>query len=92
MEGAVMRPGDYALEPGLETVRQLITRAEGLRKDAFTNRASITRERPDMDSENLSFDLGKLMQGEIADIPLMRQDSSNHVIRSVIFMKTIMSL
>ncbi|WP_020596965.1 SLBB domain-containing protein [Spirosoma panaciterrae] len=73
--GAVMRPGDYALEPGLETVRQLINRADGLRKDAFTNRASIIRERPDMDRENLSFDLGKLMRGEIADIPLMRQDS-----------------
>ncbi|AQG81682.1 SLBB domain-containing protein [Spirosoma montaniterrae] len=73
--GAVMRPGDYALEPGLETVRQLVTRAEGLRKDAFVNRANIVRERPDMDRENLSFDLGKLMRGEIADIPLMRQDS-----------------
>lgn len=72
--GAVMRPGDYSFEPGLETVKQLVTRAEGLRKDAFTNRASITRERPDMDRENLSFDLGKLMRGEIADIPLMRQD------------------
>jgi polysaccharide export outer membrane protein len=72
--GAVMRPGDYSLEPGLETVKQLVTRAEGLRKDAFTNRASITRERPDMDRENLSFDLGKLMRGDIADIPLMRQD------------------
>ncbi|QDK83099.1 sugar transporter [Spirosoma sp. KCTC 42546] len=73
--GAVMRPGDYSLEPGLETVRQLISRADGLRKDAFTNRASIIRERPDMDKENLSFDLGKLMRNEIADIPLMRQDS-----------------
>ena len=73
--GAVMRPGDYSLEPGLETVKQLISRADGLRKDAFTNRASITRERPDMDSENLSFDLGKLMRGEVADIPLLRQDS-----------------
>ena len=70
-----MRPGDYSLEPGLETVKQLITRAEGLRKDAFTNRAIIIRERSDMDRENLSFDLGKLMRGEIADIPLMRQDS-----------------
>ncbi|MBD2699629.1 SLBB domain-containing protein [Spirosoma sp. BT702] len=75
VSGAVMRPGDYALEPGLETVRQLINRAEGLRKDAFMNRATITRERPDMDRENLSFDLGKLMAGQIADIPLMRQDS-----------------
>jgi protein involved in polysaccharide export with SLBB domain len=73
--GAVMRPGDYALEPGLETVRQLITRAEGLSKDAFVNRATIIRERPDQDRENLSFDLGKLMRGEIADIPLLRQDS-----------------
>lgn len=74
VEGAIMRPGDYSLEPGLETVKQLIVRAEGLRKDAFMNRASIIRERPDMDSENLSFDLGKLMRSEIADIPLMRQD------------------
>ncbi|MCK8492294.1 SLBB domain-containing protein [Spirosoma sp. RP8] len=73
--GAVMRPGDYALEPGLETVKQLIARADGLRKDAFTNRATILRERADMDQENLSFDLGKLMRGEIADIPLQRQDS-----------------
>jgi polysaccharide export outer membrane protein len=73
--GAVMRPGDYALEPGLETVRQLINRAEGLSKDAFTNRATIIRERPDRDSENLSFDLGKVMRGEIADIPLVAQDS-----------------
>lgn len=73
--GAILRPGDYALEPGLETVRQLISRADGLRKDAFMNRASIARERPDLDSENLTFDLGKLMRGEIPDIPLMRQDS-----------------
>ncbi len=73
--GAVMRPGDYSLEPGLETVRQLISRAEGLRKDAFMNRASISRERPDMDNENLSFDLSKIMKGEVPDIPLMRQDS-----------------
>ncbi|MFD2571254.1 SLBB domain-containing protein [Spirosoma soli] len=73
--GAVMRPGDYALEPGLETVKQLINRADGLQKDAFTNRATIIRERADMDTENISFDLGKLMRGETPDIPLMRQDS-----------------
>ncbi len=74
LAGAVMRPGDFALEPGTETVRQLINRAEGLRKDAFTNRATIIRELPNLDKENLTFDLGKLMRGEIADIPLMAQD------------------
>nr|WP_310589801.1 SLBB domain-containing protein [Fibrisoma limi] len=73
--GAVMRPGDYALEPGVTTVRELINRAEGLRQDAFRNRANIFRERGDMERENLAFDLGKLMKGEAADIPLMRQDS-----------------
>ena len=79
--GAVMRPGDYALVPGLSTVKELITRAEGLRKDAFTNRAIIYRERPNMDVEAVAFDLGRLMQGQVADIPLQRQDSI--VIQSV---------
>jgi polysaccharide biosynthesis/export protein len=73
--GAIMRPGEYALEPGLTTVKELILRAEGLRKDAFLNRASIIRERPDMDMENISFDVSKLLRGEVADIALMRQDS-----------------
>ncbi|UFH55965.1 SLBB domain-containing protein [Spirosoma sp. KNUC1025] len=72
--GAVMRPGDFAIEPGTQTVRQLIERAEGLRNDAFKNRAMIVRELPNLDKENLSFDLGKLIRGEIADIPLMKQD------------------
>ena len=73
--GSVMRPGEYALEPGLTTVKELIQRAEGLRKDAFMNRANIIRERPDMDMENISFDPGKLLRGEVTDIPLLRQDS-----------------
>lgn len=81
LSGAVMRPGDYALVPGLTTVKELITRAEGLRKDAFVNRAVIYREQPNMDTEAIDFDLGRLMQGQVADIPLQRQDSI--VIQSV---------
>lgn len=73
--GAIMRPGEYALEPGVMTVKELLQRAEGIRKDAFLNRANIFREREDLDLENVSFDLGKLIKGEIADIPLKRQDS-----------------
>lgn len=79
--GAVMRPGEFALEPGLGTVKELIQRAEGLRKDAFTNRANIFRERDNMDTENIPFDVGRLLRGEQADIPLLRQDSV--VIQSV---------
>lgn len=75
ISGAVMRPGDYALESGLTTVRELINRAEGLRKDAFVNRAIIFRERANMDVEIVAFDAGRIMRGEVADVPLQRQDS-----------------
>jgi polysaccharide biosynthesis/export protein len=84
--GAVMRPGEYALETGraasgLTTLKELILRADGIRKDAFTNRANIFRERDNMDTENIPFDVARLLRGEIADIPLLRQDSV--VIQSV---------
>jgi polysaccharide biosynthesis/export protein len=75
LTGAVMRPGEFALEPGLTTVKELIQRADGLRKDAFMNRANIFRERENMDTENIPFDVAKLLRGEVADIPLLRQDS-----------------
>jgi protein involved in polysaccharide export with SLBB domain len=75
ISGAVMRPGDYALENGLTTVGELIRRADGLRKDAFTNRANIFREKANTDLENVSFDVAKLLANEVPDIPLQRQDS-----------------
>lgn len=73
--GAVMRPGDYALETGLTTVGELIRRADGLQKDAFTNRATIFRERENSETEVIPFDLKSLLGGQAADIPLHRQDS-----------------
>ena len=45
IKGAVYRPGTYQLGDGISTVAQLIAKAEGLKGDAFTNRALITRER-----------------------------------------------
>ncbi|RAJ97694.1 protein involved in polysaccharide export with SLBB domain [Larkinella arboricola] len=73
--GAVMRPGDYALGDGITSVRSLISRAEGLRKDAFLNRAVLYRERENTDLEAIPFDVGRLMRNETDDIPLERQDS-----------------
>nr|WP_310587259.1 SLBB domain-containing protein [Fibrella aquatilis] len=73
--GAVMRPGDYALEPGLTTVGELIRRADGLQKDAFTNRATIFRERDNSETEVIPFDLKSLLGGQTPDISLHRQDS-----------------
>ncbi|MBO9638500.1 MAG: SLBB domain-containing protein, partial [Siphonobacter aquaeclarae] len=72
--GAVFRPGEFALNESIKTVKQLIEKADGVRGDAFLERAFIRREKENLDAENISFDLGKLLRGEIDDIPLKRQD------------------
>ncbi|UFH55375.1 SLBB domain-containing protein [Spirosoma sp. KNUC1025] len=69
----MFRPGDYALSKEL-TVRQLIQKADGLREEAFLNRATLRRLRKNLDPELISIDLGKLLRGEAADIPLQQND------------------
>lgn len=81
IEGAVFRPGQYELTPGL-TLRQLIDRADGLKEDAFMGRAYINRLKADNTQELISFDLDKLIAGEIEDYILRREDK---VIISSIF-------
>jgi polysaccharide export outer membrane protein len=73
--GAVFRPGVFAIENGLTTVKELIKRAEGPRENAFLNRATISRRKENYDPEMISFDLGKVLRGELADIALHREDS-----------------
>lgn len=85
VEGSVYRPGFYAIEEGSTTVKELIKKAEGLKEDAFINRALIRRNNEFLEAEVLSFDLGKLVRGEIADIPLRRGDKL--VIKSVADLK-----
>ncbi|PWK28974.1 protein involved in polysaccharide export with SLBB domain [Arcicella aurantiaca] len=84
INGAVFRSGEYALEAGVSTVKELIKKAEGLKEDAFLNRATINRQKGDSDPLIIAFDLGKLMKGEIDDIPLKRED--------IIFIKSIKNL
>jgi polysaccharide biosynthesis/export protein len=74
VEGAIFRPGIYAIEPGLTTIKELIKKSEGLREDAFLSRASLVRRKENYDPEILSIDLGKILRGEAADIPLQRED------------------
>mgnify|MGYP002783412433 FL=1 len=73
ISGAVFRPGEFALQKNA-TLSQLIRNAEGLREDAFLNRATIRRLRPNLDPEIISVDLGKLLRGESEDILLQRED------------------
>ena len=78
VKGAVYRPGDFAITEGL-TVKQLIDRAEGLRPDAFMGRAYLLRTTDELNIETLSFDLGRLMDGSVADITLQSDDVLNIV-------------
>lgn len=73
IEGAVFRPGQYELEPGL-TLAQLIRKAEGLKEDAFQQRGYITRLKSDNQIEMISVDLAGLLKGNVKDISLMRED------------------
>ena len=74
INGAVFRPGIYELDKGL-TLSGLINKAAGLKEDAFTRRASITRLKPDNTREIISVDVNGIIKKSVADIPLQREDS-----------------
>ncbi len=74
VEGAVFREGEYAIDDQSNTVKKLIERAAGVREDAFLNRAVIQRLSKTLRPEIVAFDLGKLLNGQIEDIPLQRED------------------
>ncbi|MFI5221444.1 MAG: SLBB domain-containing protein [Bacteroidia bacterium] len=72
LNGAVFRPGYFALENGL-TIKDLINKADGLKEDAFTERGIIYRLKEDNSTEVLSFNVKDVLNGK-GDIPLKRED------------------
>lgn len=73
IKGAVFRPGIYELDKGL-TLSGLITKADGIKEDAFLNRGYISRLNADNTFALLSFDVAKILDGTQPDIPLLRED------------------
>lgn len=71
--GAVFRAGEYELTEGL-TVGELVARAEGVQEDAFLDRAIIIRKQPDLSEEVLSVNLRGIMNGNLPDVLLKRED------------------
>ena len=63
IRGAVYRSGLYELSGTVNTVKQLIKKAEGL-----------DRENEDLSHEVIAVDLGGLLKGTVADIPLQKND------------------
>jgi len=73
IKGAVFRPGTFALTQGL-TLGQLIKNADGLKGDAYTQRASILRTKEDLSAEVLEVNLQAVLNGSQADVVLQRED------------------
>ena len=74
IRGAVTRPGIYELGGRLNTVRELVDKADGLLDEAFTARAVLYRERPNKTREVKQIDILALMEGRIPDVPLQKND------------------
>lgn len=74
VRGAVYREGMYELGEDMNTVRQLIDRADGLKGDAFLARALLYREHEDLSIETVAFDLKGVINGTVPDMSLRRND------------------
>ena len=72
--GSVWRPGEYELSPKVHTVKQLIKQAAGLKGDEFIGRAHLTRLNPDFTSTVIAIDIQGIMNGEIPDLVLQKED------------------
>ncbi|UCS93254.1 SLBB domain-containing protein [Echinicola marina] len=73
ISGAVYHPGEFALFDGM-TVKDLIDKAEGLRGEAFLNRATLYRTQEDMTLEIVPVDVKAVVNGTAQDIQLQRED------------------
>lgn len=74
IKGAIYRAGYYEIGKNITTVKQLITAADGLRGDAFLNRAILTREKDDYTLETLPIDIREILYGNGSDIVLRKND------------------
>lgn len=80
VSGAVRRAGSYALDDDVRTLHDLLLRADGLRDDAFMERALLYREGDDWMGEMVAVNLNDVRQDR-ADVMLRPNDSL--VVRSV---------
>ncbi|MBO4800959.1 MAG: SLBB domain-containing protein [Bacteroidaceae bacterium] len=74
VRGAVMHAGMFQMDGKIQTVRDLLLAAEGLREDAFTERAVMHREKEDLTLEMISLNIKGIMDGTVSDVPLKKND------------------
>lgn len=74
IEGAVFRPDIYSFYEGMR-VSDLILKADGLKEDAYTDRATIVRLKSDLTTEVTNVNLAQALAGDTqANITLKKED------------------
>lgn len=74
VRGAVMHPSQFQLGNKIQSVKELVEAADGLREDAYTKRAVMHRQKEDLTLEMISVDIKGILDGTCADIPLKKND------------------
>ena len=74
ISGAVFRPGKYELQEGM-TLSKLIKNADGVKEDAFTERALLFRINEDLTKQSFSFNINNILNGTEVDLKLKKDDS-----------------
>ena len=74
LSGAVYRPDVYELQAGMR-IADLISKADGLKEDAFIGRAQLIRTKPNLLKEMISINLSKALEkNSTENILLQRED------------------
>jgi protein involved in polysaccharide export with SLBB domain len=74
IDGAVFRPDTYSFYEGMR-ISDLIAKAEGLKEDAYSNRARIIRLKSDLTTEIVNVNLVNALEGDLeADVALKKED------------------
>jgi len=74
IEGAVFRPDTYSYYSGMR-IADLVAQADGLKEDAYRNRATIVRLKSDLTTEIVNVDLAKAIAGDSqANVALQKED------------------
>ena len=73
IEGAIFRPNTYSFIEGMR-VLDLIAKADGLKEDAYTDRAIIIRVKPDLTTEIVNVDLAKALNGDSESNVILKKE------------------
>lgn len=74
VKGSVFRPGFYEMGNDINTIRDLVAKADGPLDEAFLDHAVLHRENPDKTLEVIAVDLKGILDQTIPDIALRKND------------------